>query len=110
MVQKTFREHYCNAYNVSSESFSKSIILQACYPHAQVFYQTLLKLGDTRVEPEVQLICDIQDIESVENLEAMINGVYFATYLRSLSVVRKKLKLRISGSKIIKMARTVFKA
>jgi hypothetical protein len=67
-------------------------------------------MGETRVEAELNLLHDLASAEYLENLEGMINGVYFATYLRTLGVFRKKLKLRLSGTRIVKAARSVFES
>jgi len=110
MVLKNFRERYCNAHAVELPAFSKSIILETCYPQARPFYRTILRMGETRVEAELNLLHDLASAESLGNLEGMVNGVYFATYLRTLGVVRKKLKLRLSGTRIVKAARSVFES
>jgi hypothetical protein len=108
MGLKNFKYHYCEMRGVKPDSFSKSIILETCYPQARSYYSILLKMGDARTEAETVLIHDLAEAESVQKMEAMINGVYFASYLKSLGTFRKKLKLRLSGSRIVMVAREAF--
>lgn len=108
MALKNFKERYCETHAIELPAFSKSIILETCYPQARPFYRIILGLSETRVEAELNLMFDLASAESLENVEAMINGVYFATYLRTLGAFRKKLKLRLSGTRIVKAAGSVF--
>jgi hypothetical protein len=105
---KNFNDRYCEMRGVKPGSFAKTIIRETCYPQARSYYIVLLKMGDARTEAERVLVYDLAEAESVHQLESMINGVYFASYLKSLGTFRKKLKLRLSGSRIVMVAREVF--
>lgn len=40
----------------------------------------------------------------LEEIEGMVNGVYFTTYIRELTKIRRRFNLRISGSRLVKVA------
>ena len=110
MGLQTFKQRYCEIRGVKADAFTKSFILETCYPQARSYYNILISLGEARIEAEVDLLHDLEATDSLDQLETMINGVYFANYLKSLGNFRKKLKLRLSGSKIVKVGQEVFEA
>lgn len=93
---------------VTEDAFTKSFVLETCHTRACFFYSILFHLGETGIKAETDLLHDLASTETLERLETMINGVYFSSYLKTLQRFRKKLKLRLSGSKIVNLGRDIF--
>jgi hypothetical protein len=39
---------------------------------------------------------------NLEEIEGMVNGIYFTTYIRELTKIRRSFNLRLSGSRLVK--------
>ena len=108
MSAPNFCERYCTQHGITVEKFSEHLLLQACYPIARSMYRLWIKLGRSSLSNELNLLTTIGQSPSLDDVEGMINGVYFSSYLREIKSIRRRLNLRISGSRLIKIAKKCF--
>ncbi len=108
MSAPNFCERYCVLNQIPIDHFAEHLLLEACYPRARSLYGLWLKLGNSDISNELDLLMTLGQSPSLEDIEGMVNGVYFTTYLRELSGIRRRFNLRISGSRLIKVAKKCF--
>lgn len=110
MSTPTFSEIYCKQNDIQLEQFPEHLILETCYPKARLVYRLWIKFGCSSLSNELDLLSTMGQAATLEAIEGMVNGVCFATYLRELKGIRRKLNLRISGSRLIKLAKKCFQS
>ena len=108
MISRSFRERYCQSRKISEDQFQDTLLLEACYPKSRFLYRIGMKTRSLQCDPERDLLISVGMSDDVEKVETMINGALFARYLKDLNPIRHWLKFRISGSRLVRIARLCF--
>jgi hypothetical protein len=108
MSAPNFSERCCVLNQIPIEKFSETLLLEACYPRARSLYSLWLKLGNSNISNELDFLMTLGQSAKLDEIEGMVNGVYFTSYLRELTKIRRRFDLRISGSRLVKIAKKCF--
>ena len=108
MSAPNFCEKYCVLNQIPLDKFSDTLLLEACYPRASPLYKVWLRLGNSDISNELSFLMTLGQSTNLEEIEGMVNGIYFTTYIRELTKIRRSFNLRLSGSRLVKIAKKCF--
>jgi hypothetical protein len=104
----TFSSMYCGMNKIPIPSFEEHLLVRTCHKRSKALYLLAIRFGASTLEREKDLLQVLGQASSLEKIEAMINGVYFSSYLRDIGRFRRRMGMRISGSKLIHIAQESF--
>lgn len=108
--RESFKQAVCRTCKLTEAQFEKHILLQCAYPSAKAHFWLASTLKHNTLNSERELIRDLEMKQSVEEVTKTIEGPTFLNYLGEIPKYRRKCKIRLSGSLIVRLAEKSFKS
>lgn len=96
---KTFRELYCEEFDIPPEAFEEEVLWRCFYPNAVHLGRLRWRWNPRYFDADLQLIREVTDCTTVSEMRAELNDF---RYHRPISgFQRKVLRIRVSGQRLI---------
>ena len=106
MDEMTFRELYCKKFSVPLDKYEKALFRHSLYRRTWPFYYLLKWWNKDYFEEDLLVIEELAQLRNLECFEPEV-GRFYGRMQRSKSFLRRRLKLRISGERLIQVKKQV---
>ena len=103
----TFREACCQHFKWESKVFEEMIFRRCLYLHARPFGWLLRCFNRSFFQSDLEAITSLGEATGVRELMSEM-GAYRYDYQLRKSFIRNKLRIRISGERIVRLGAQVF--
>ncbi len=104
---ETFRNLFCQRFQCPLEEFEHQIFSRCLYRHALLLAGLLSKLGPGFFREDFGLIADLATASSHAEVRMELDR-FRGRNLRDRNWLRKRLSLRISGERVLRLSRKLF--
>lgn len=101
-----FRSRFCRKYNCRPEAFERQILGRVLYLHMRPLALIMLAINRQRLQPEQVFVRQIARTATITQVLADVD-FYNHKYVTN-SFLRGTLNLRISGRRVIRMAKELY--
>ena len=108
MKSRSFRTLFCDQFQCSAEEFQRQLFLRCLHRHARPFAQLLPRLDKDFFREDIGLICDLATAASHGEVLTELNRFY-GRNVRDRNWLRKTFSLRISGKRVLRLSRKLFR-
>ena len=107
MARRPLKELVCSEFKWREADYEGEVFRVCLYPHARLLARVLRKMSPHLFDDDLRLIRHVSD--SVSSRDIDMELTYFQDELkRSRNVLRKHLKMRVSGRKLARLASHAF--
>lgn len=105
---RPFQARFCDFLQCSSEDYEGQLFKRSLHQHARPIAGLLRRLNPDFFQEDVALIRDLANAHSHGEVLTELNRFY-GRNVRDRNWLRKTLSLRISGKRILRLSRTLFR-
>jgi hypothetical protein len=106
---RNFKALFCRQFHCSQEEYEQQLFRRTLNRHAFPFASVLAKVDPDFFREDRDLIRDMATAASHREVVAELNR-FFGRNLRDRNWLRKWFSLRISGKRVLRLSRKVFRA
>ena len=96
----TFREAYCKKFGISGKEYSRHIFRRCLHRRARLFTWFLKRLDPEYFYEDFHIIRELGEMEDMSCFKPEV-GRFHGRNQRSKSFLRRRLKMRLSGKRLI---------
>ncbi len=107
MESETFQEAWQRVYPQAAVSFEDDVFWRSLYPHARIFARIVRFIRFGYFQRDMELIRRLGALNSVNEVRFEIDNYRYQH--PEFGLFRRSLRLRVSGKRLIQLARRVMK-
>ena len=104
--EMSFVDLYCNEFDCSPENFEESVFRQCLFPHAVQLVSIIWGLNPRYFNADLELIRQVKFLNKADEVALEIQR--FRHHDKRTGVLRRWLKARVSGRRLLNLARLLF--
>lgn len=107
MHEKTFREAVCDRFGVAPAGYEQEVLWRCFFPSTLGIGKLLWLVKPDYFRDDLELIRDVADCVSVNEVRTELNDHRYHRPIKSF--LRRILRVRVSGQRLVDMASLVFR-
>ncbi|MBI4659717.1 MAG: hypothetical protein HY735_12825 [Verrucomicrobia bacterium] len=105
---KTFKQAYCEKFHCLEEAYEKEVFWRCLYRHALPFAASIYRKKPEFFREDFDLIREVGNMEDADTFRSEIN-FYYGRNIRERNWLRRKLCIRLSAKRLMKLKNDVFR-
>jgi hypothetical protein len=106
METQSFRDLFCAKFKCAPEEFETGVLWHCIHPRTLALAKLIWRVNPEHFLQDLELIHHVQEVTSLEDLKTEYNA--FSYHHPNLGLLRKNLKVRISGQRLTNLAGKLF--
>ena len=97
---------YCEKFNCPAAQFEERVLWQCLYPQSAELARMIWRINRDFFLPDLELIRMVAPLTDADDLKSEIS--YFRYHLTAQGILRGRLRVRLSGQRLVNLAHTLF--
>src|ERR1041384_5730148 len=106
MTNRTFRQTYCERFNIAPEAFERAVFWQCLYPHEGLLARVIERLRPGFFDGDLELIRTVGDCTSSADVSVEVGDYRY--HQPPTGVWRRVIRVRVSGQRLLDLSAKCF--